>query len=79
MSPRPFETWLFGKWGPLEKALARWGKDVIWPEDALCCVCGRVTDKDGLCASCRESLEHDGFFFAWERSDPDPDLPTWYW
>ena len=77
MSPRPFETWLFGKWGPLEKALARWGKDVIWPEDALCCVCGRVTDKDGLCASCRESLEHDGFFFAWERSDPDPDMPVW--
>ena len=77
MSPRPFETWLFGKWGPLEKALARWGKDVIWPEDALCCVCGRITKKDGLCAACRESLEHDGFFFAWERSDPAPDLPVW--
>ena len=20
---------------------------------------------------------HDGFFFAWERSDPAPDLPVW--
>ena len=36
-----------------------------------------MTGGGGLCASCRESLLHDGAFFAWERSDPAPDLPAW--
>ena len=77
MSPRPFESWLFGKWGPLEKSLAAWAKGVIWPEGAFCCACGRVTDGGGLCAACRESLLHDGVFLAWERTDPAPNLPAW--
>ena len=77
MSARKFESWLFGKWGPLEKSLANWTKDVLWPEGALCCACGRITDGGGLCAACRNSFLHDGAFFAWERSDPAPDLPAW--
>ena len=77
MSPRAFEKWLFGKWGPLEKEIASRAEDLIWPEGALCCSCGRVSGGDGLCAACRESLLHDGAFFAWERSDPEPDLPAW--
>ena len=77
MSPRAFEKWLFGKWGPLEKEIASRAEDLIWPEGALCCACGRVSGGDGLCAACRESLLHDGAFFAWERSDPEPDLPAW--
>ena len=72
-----FGSWLFGKWGPLEKSLANWTKDVLWPEGAFCCACGRVTDGSSLCAACRESLLHDGAFFAWSRSDPAPDLPAW--
>ena len=72
-----FDSWLFGKWGPLEKSLANWTKDVLFPEGAFCCACGRVTDGGGLCAACRESLLHDGFFFAWSRSDPAPDFPAW--
>ena len=71
------DSWLFGKWGPLEKSLADWTKDVLFPEGAFCCACGRVTDGGGLCAACRESLLHDGFFFAWSRTDPAPDLPAW--
>ena len=51
-----FETWLFGKWGPLEKSVRNWTRDVLWPEGAFCCACGRVTDGGGLCAACRESL-----------------------
>ena len=77
MSPRKLESWLFGKWGPLEKSLAAWTKDVLWPEGACCCACGRVTDGTALCAACRESFLHDGYFWAWERSDPEPGLPAW--
>ena len=72
-----FETWLFGKWGPLEKSVRNWTRDVLWPEGAFCCACGRVTDGGGLCAACRESLLHDGVFLAWERTDPAPNLPAW--
>ena len=30
---KKLENWLFGKWGPLEKAAGEWIKDVIWPEE----------------------------------------------
>ena len=72
-----FESWLFGKWGPLEKALAAWGRDVVWPEGAFCCACGKVSGGDILCAACRDSLHHDGFFFAWESLDLQPGLRVW--
>ena len=77
MSSRKFDSWLFGKWGPLEKKLADWTKDVLWPEGSFCCACGRITDGGGLCAACRESLLYDGAFFAWERTDLAPDLQAW--
>ena len=77
MSSGRFQSWLFGKWGPLEKKLIDWGKDVIWPEGALCCACGRASGGDGLCPACRESLLNDGFLFAWERCEPEPGLTAW--
>ena len=77
MSARPFETWLFGKWGPLEKAIAVRIKEMVWPEGALCCACGRVTDGDGLCPACRESLRYDGAFMAWDETEPEPGLTAW--
>jgi len=77
MSPRPFESWLYGRWGPLEKALASRVKDMIWPEGAFCCACGRATGGGALCAACRDSLRYDGLAFSWIRSDPRPDLPAW--
>ena len=61
MSSRSFEKWLFGKWGPLEKSILSWGKDVVWPEDAFCCACGRISDRDGLCAACLENGVRAGF------------------
>ena len=77
MSSRSFEKWLFGKWGPLEKAVLSRIREIVWPEGAFCCACGRITDGGSLCAACRESLLHDGLFFSWDRTDPEPDLPAW--
>lgn len=77
MSPRKFDSWLFGKWGPLEKSLAAWTKDVLWPEGAYCCACGRITDGTALCPACRESFLHDGYFWAWEPFEPEPGLTAW--
>ena len=72
-----FGNWMFGKWGSLEKAAAAWVRDVVWPEGALCCACGRVTRGGALCDACRDSLQNDGFLFAWERSEPAPGLTAW--
>lgn len=77
MSPRPFERWLFGKWGPLEKKSLEWLKDVLWPEGALCCACGRVTDGGALCPACREELRAEGFLYAWEQTEPEPGFTAW--
>ena len=77
MSSGRFESWLFGKWGPLEKSVLSWLRDVIWPEGVFCCACGRVTGGGDLCPACRESLLHDGAFFAWEPYEPEPGLKAW--
>ena len=77
MSPRAFERWLFGKWGPLEKKGAAWLKDAVWPEGALCCACGRVTEGGTLCAACRDALRDTGFAFAWDMTEIEPGLPAW--
>lgn len=77
MSSRKFEKWLFGKWGPLEKALAAWGRDVIWPENVFCCACGRATDGGALCAACRDSLRYNGAFYAWREKELQPGLSVW--
>ena len=71
------DDWLFGRWGPVEKQLINWAKDVLWPEGALCCACGRVSGGEALCPACRESLLYDGSVFAWVRNDPEPGLPAW--
>ena len=77
MSSRAFENWLFGRWGLLRGPLGAWLADVIWPEGAFCCACGRVTDGGVLCAQCRRSLRDDGALFAWDRDDPEPGFPAW--
>ena len=77
MSSRPFGRWLFGKWGPLEKQSMEWLKDVLWPEGALCCACGRVTDGTALCPACREELRSDGFLYAWDREELEPGFTAW--
>ena len=71
------DDWLFGRWGPVEKQVINWAKDVLWPEGALCCACGRASGGEALCPACRESLLYDGSVFAWVRNDPEPGLPAW--
>ena len=72
-----FETWLFGKFGPAEHAAAGWLRDAVWPEGALCCACGRITDGETLCPSCRLDLRAQGYVFSWDRAEPAPGLTAW--
>ena len=77
MSSRRFGEWLFGKWGPLEKQSLEWLKDVLWPEGAFCCACGRVTDGTALCPPCRDRLRSDGFLYAWDMTELEPEFRAW--
>ena len=77
MSGGAFQDWLYGKWGPLGRSAVLWLREVVWPEGVFCCACGRVSRGGALCADCRQALMDEGFVFAWERNDPEPDLPTW--
>ena len=72
-----FDSWLFGKFGPAEHAAAAWLRDVLWPEGALCCVCGRLSGGQSLCPSCRMDLQAQGFVFAWDRTELAPGVTAW--
>ena len=72
-----FETWLFGRFGPVERAAAAWLRDTVWPEGALCCACGRITDGETLCPSCRLDLQAQGYVFSWDQAEPVPGVVAW--
>lgn len=72
-----FESWLFGKFGPAEHAAADWLRDAVWPECALCSACGRITDGDFLCPSCRADLHAQGYVFSWDQAEPLPGVIAW--
>ena len=72
-----FDAWLFGKFGPAERAAAAWLRDAVWPEVALCCACGRVTDGEILCPSCRLDLQAQGYVFSWDQAEPVPGVIAW--
>ena len=77
MKPTGFENWLFGKWGVLGRALGARLRDLVYPEGALCCACGRISDGEALCPACREKLRNEGFTFAWDREEIEPGLEAW--
>lgn len=69
--------WLYGKWGVLERSVGRFLRDLVYPEGALCCACGRITDGQGLCPACRKELEREGYVFSWDREEIAPGVIAW--
>lgn len=72
-----FESWLFGKFGTVERMAVAWLRDAAWPEGALCCVCGRITGGNSLCPSCKTDLQTQGYVFSWDRMEPVPGVAAW--
>ncbi|MCQ2457205.1 MAG: hypothetical protein MJ142_00570 [Clostridia bacterium] len=48
-------------------------RDILFPEDAVCAVCGAITNEHLLCSGCRAALDREALAYAgrWTR----PDLP----
>ncbi len=71
------ENWLYGRWGVPESRILAWLRELVYPEGALCCACGRVSDGQALCPACRKALRDDGFAAAWDREEIMPGLVAW--
>ena len=65
---------LYGRFGSNGPAIRRFLLDLVFPEGAVCRSCGRISRGDVLCPECAERLRSDGFAFAWEREELEPDL-----
>lgn len=70
-------AWLYGKWGGEAKRLVDLLRDLIWPEGALCCACGRASRGEALCPACRKALRNEGFARAWDRTEVAPGVEAW--
>ena len=77
MSRERAEAFLFGKWGAQWPRIRKCLSEIVYPEGAFCCSCGRITGGGALCEECRVRLHDDGALFSWSRSDPEPGLTAW--
>lgn len=56
---------------PVLSRSRRFVKDVLYPEEALCLVCGAVVRSGSLCETCRASLLQEDFFSFWAYESLD--------
>ena len=55
-----------------------WLQEIIWPENAVCRCCGRISDDGALCSRCRNQLLSNGTLFRWNMEELEPDLTAYY-
>lgn len=51
--------------------------ETVFPERAVCRVCGQITKDTVLCRECRDRLRFDGLSMAWDREELEPDLDAY--
>ena len=51
--------------------------DTVFPEQAVCRACGRVSGGGVLCRECEDRLRSDGFSVAWDREELEPGLDAY--
>ena len=74
MNLNPFFAPLGANW-PAVRGFIR---DLVWPEGAVCCACGKISDGSPLCPACRSALRSDGSMFRWEKEDLGGGLTAWW-
>lgn len=52
-------------------------KDVVYPERAVCAVCGCISKGGVLCPECETRLHSDGMVMAWDREELEPGLEAY--
>lgn len=51
--------------------------ETVFPEQAVCRACGRISKGGVLCAECESRLQSDGTAMAWDREELDPGLDAY--
>ena len=69
---------MFAPFGANWPAVRSFLLDLVYPEGAVCRACGRISDGEVLCPSCRSALRNDGSLFRWETEELDPDLTAYF-
>ena len=60
---------LYGRWFTFLPGVRRFLLEAVYPENAVCRACGRITEGGVLCEACRRNLRSDGTLYAWEREE----------
>ena len=68
---------IYGGWIAFLPKMKTFLLETIWPERAVCRVCGKISGDGPLCEDCRGRLIADGTVFAWNREDLEPDLQAY--
>lgn len=69
---------LFAPMGANWPAIRAWLEEFIWPENAVCRSCSRISDDGVLCSRCRDRLMSDGALFRWDTTELGPDLTAYF-
>ena len=69
---------MFAPFGANWPAIRSFLLDLVYPEGAVCRACGKISDGEILCPSCRAALRSDGSLFRWETEELAPDLTAYY-
>ncbi len=51
--------------------------DIVYPERAVCGVCGRLSEGGVLCGECKARLISEGMIMAWDREELEPGLDAY--
>ena len=69
---------MFAPFGANWPAVRSFLLDLVYPEGAVCRACGKISDGEILCPSCRTALRSDGSLFRWDTEELDPDLTAYF-
>ena len=69
---------MYAPFGATWPAIRSFLLDLVYPEGAVCRACGKTSDGEVLCPSCRTALSSTGSLFRWETEALDPDLTAYY-
>ena len=56
----------------MKKRSGEWGlilKEILYPEGAVCLVCGKISEGECLCSACGKELRQSDLAESWERRD----------
>ena len=71
------DEYLYGRFFTFLPRVREFLLEAVYPEQAVCRSCGRVSDGGALCGECRSRLRSDGMVMAWDREELEDGLDAY--